>query len=62
MIRYYKRYYGTEWEGDEYVGDSSMHDNKWSIVCDDLNTIKSTLVKVKLTEAEADAFLKLLRS
>lgn len=61
MVRYYKQYFGTEWEGDEHVGDSSMYDDKWGIVCDDLNTTKSTLIKTKLTEEEADAWLKLLK-
>jgi hypothetical protein len=56
VIIYNKHYYGTAWEGDEYVGDTSEYDSMWCIFAD------KKLIKQGLTEAEADAFLKLLRS
>lgn len=53
---YNKHYYGSAWEGDEYIGDSSEYDSKWCIIAD------TKVIKKDLTNAEADAFLKLLRS
>ena len=53
---YNKHYYGSAWEGDEYIGDSSEYDSKWCIFAN------TKVIKKDLTEAEADAFLKLLRS
>ena len=55
-MTYNKHYYGSAWEGDEYVGDSSEYDSKWCIIAD------TKVIKKDLTDAEATAFLKLLRS
>ena len=62
MIRYVKHYYGSYWDVDNYMYDKAFDpdEKKWAILT---NTMTSPVtIKKGLTEAEADAFIKLLRS